>query len=61
MGRKKSQKAVLLIFLTAVSLILLQFFSYHKTFVIALHPEVDISEEILRTEIILEARSPIDG
>jgi len=61
MGRKKSQKAVLLIFLTAVSLILLQFFSYHKTFVIALPPEEDISEEILRTEIILEARSPIDG
>lgn len=61
MGRKKAQKAALLIFLTAASLVLLQFFVYHKTLVIALPPEEDISEEILRTEIILEARSPIDG
>ena len=61
MGRKKSQKAVLLIFLTAVSLVLLQFLTHHETFVVAFPPEEDISEEILRTEIILEARSPIDG
>jgi len=61
MGRNKGKKAVLLIFLTAISLILLQFALYQKTFVIALSPKEDISEEILRTEIILEARSPIDG
>ncbi|BAY82281.1 hypothetical protein NIES267_17600 [Calothrix parasitica NIES-267] len=61
MGRKNSQKAVLLIFLTAVSLVLLQFVYYHETPVVAFPPEEDISEEILRTEIILEARSPIDG
>lgn len=60
MGRK-IQKAVLLILLTAISLILLQLILYHKTFVIALPPSIDIPEEILRTEIILQARSPIDG
>ena len=61
MRRKKGQKAVLLILLTAISLILLQLAPYHKTFVIALPPRSDIPEEILRTEIIVEARSPIDG
>ncbi|MDY6899264.1 MAG: hypothetical protein SWZ49_14470 [Cyanobacteriota bacterium] len=61
MGRNKARKAVLLMFLTAVSLILLQFTQYQKKLVIALPPEEDISEEVLRTEIILEARSPIDG
>ncbi len=61
MRRKKGRKAALLILLTAISLILLQLIQYHKTFVIALTPSIDIPEEILRTEIILEARSPIDG
>ncbi len=61
MRRKKGQKAVLLILLTATTLILLQLIAYHKTFVIALPLSIDIPEEILRTEIILEARSPIDG
>lgn len=59
--RIKSQKAVFLILLTAISLILLQLTKYHKTFVIASPPSIDIPEEVLRTEIILEARSPIDG
>ncbi|MEL7242511.1 MAG: hypothetical protein AAGM40_09200 [Cyanobacteria bacterium J06573_2] len=61
MGRKKVQKAVSLILLTAVSFVFLQFIGYHEAFVIALSPEEEIAEEILRTEIILEARSPIDG
>lgn len=61
MRRKKSQKAVFLILLTAILLILLELTQYHKTFVIALSPSNEIPEEILRTEIILEARSPIDG
>ena len=61
MRRKKSQKGVFLILLTAISLILFQLTAYHKTFVIASPPSIDIPEEILRTEIILEARSPIDG
>ena len=61
MRRKKSQKAVLLIIVTGISFILLQLAVDHKTFVIASPPSIDIPEEILRTEIIVEARSPIDG
>ncbi|MGB6297425.1 MAG: hypothetical protein WBF90_14750 [Rivularia sp. (in: cyanobacteria)] len=59
--RKKGHKAVLLILFTAISLILLQLAAYHKTLVTASPPSIDIPEEILRTEVILEARSPIDG
>ncbi|MBE9214358.1 hypothetical protein IQ247_17060 [Plectonema cf. radiosum LEGE 06105] len=61
MKRQKAQKAVLLVFLTVIISILGEIFLYHKTPVIALPPKVDIPEEILRTEIIIEARSPIDG
>ncbi|MEB3217112.1 MAG: hypothetical protein VKN72_12910 [Nostocales cyanobacterium 94392] len=61
MKRQKARKAVLLIFLTVIVSILGEIFSEHKTSVIALPPKVDIAEEILRTEIIVEARSPIDG
>ncbi|MCJ8279630.1 MAG: hypothetical protein MJK14_06775 [Rivularia sp. ALOHA_DT_140] len=61
MRRSNAQKAVLFILLTTASLIFLPFIAYHKTLVIALPPKEDIPEEILRTEIILEARSPIDG
>ncbi|NJM20074.1 MAG: hypothetical protein HC836_06030 [Richelia sp. RM2_1_2] len=61
MRRQKAGKAVLLIFLTTVISILVGMFLYHKTSVIALPPKVDIPEEILRTEIIIEGRSPIDG
>ena len=60
MRRKRGQFAAFLMLLTAISLILLQVISHHKTFVIA-STSIDIPEEILRTEIILEARSPIDG
>ncbi|MGF1672797.1 MAG: hypothetical protein ACFCUV_03825 [Rivularia sp. (in: cyanobacteria)] len=61
MRRQKARKAVLLIFLTTVIGILGEIFTYHKTPVIALPPKIDIAEEILRTEIIIEARSPVDG
>ncbi|MEA5597276.1 hypothetical protein [Rivularia sp. UHCC 0363] len=61
MRRQKTHKAVLLILLTTLSSILVQLFAYHKTSVIALPPNIDIPEEILRTEVIIEARSPIDG
>ena len=61
MRRQKARKAVLLIFLTPVIGILGEILTYHKTPVIALPPKVDIAEEILRTEIIIEARSPVDG
>ena len=61
MRRVQTYKAVLLILVTAASLIFFQLFAYHKTSVIALLPKEDIPEEILRTEIIIEARSPIDG
>ena len=47
--------------MTAVSGILVESFVRYKISVIALPPPEDIPEEILRAEIILEARSPIDG
>jgi hypothetical protein len=37
------------------------FTSTWGTAVVALPPPADIPEEILRTEIIIEARSPVDG
>jgi len=33
----------------------------HSTIVFALPPVEDVPEEILRTQIVLDARSPIDG
>lgn len=56
-----TRKAVYLILLTAVSSILVQLLVPHQTSVIALSPNLDIPEEVLRTEIIIQARSPIDG
>jgi hypothetical protein len=61
MRRQKGRYSVWLILLTAISSISIQLFGYHKTPLMALPPTVDIPEEILRTEIILEARSPING
>lgn len=57
----KIKKVFLLILLITVSSILVQSFSERKISAIALLPPEDIPEEILRTEIIIEARSPIDG
>ncbi len=56
-----AKKQFFLIFLTAVFSICILLSSYHKKFAIALSPQADIAEEILRTEIIVKARSPIDG
>ncbi|MBW4561011.1 MAG: hypothetical protein KME32_07590 [Mojavia pulchra JT2-VF2] len=49
-------------FVLSVSVsILVGLTSHWQTAVMALPPAEDIPEEILRTEIILEARSPVDG
>ncbi len=61
MRRLKIKKAVLLILITTISIILVLLFGDRKISVIALPPPLDVPEEILRTEIIVEARSPIDG
>lgn len=42
-------------------IILVGLSSHWGTKVMALPPAQDIPEEILRTEIIIEARSPVDG
>ena len=57
----KIRRIVLLILLSTVSSIFIQLFFARKISVIALPPPDDIPEEILRTEIIIQARSPIDG
>jgi hypothetical protein len=49
------------IYLTAISGIVVSITNYQGAIVVALPPPEDIPEEILRTEIILAARSPIDG
>jgi hypothetical protein len=54
-------KYIKYIFLTAISSIVVSITSYQGAIVVALPPPEDIPEEILRTEIILAARSPIDG
>lgn len=61
MRRLKIQQAVFLILLSTISSILVGLIINHQTSVIALPPPEDIPEEILRTEIIIEARSPTDG
>ncbi|PMB06074.1 hypothetical protein CEN49_16595 [Fischerella thermalis CCMEE 5273] len=54
-------KYVKYICLTAISSIVVSITNYQGAIVAALPPAEDIPEEILRTEIILAARSPIDG
>ncbi|WP_315791533.1 hypothetical protein [Fischerella sp. JS2] len=54
-------KYIKYICLTAISSIVVSITSYQGAIVAALPPPEDIPEEILRTEIILAARSPIDG
>ena len=54
-------KRILLVILSVTTSILVGFSGHSSTVVMALPPQVDIPEEILRTEIILAARSPIDG
>ncbi len=54
-------KNIKYIYLIVISSIVVSFTSYQGAKVIALPLPEDIPEEILRTEIILAARSPIDG
>jgi hypothetical protein len=54
-------KRILLIVLSVTTSILVGLAGHHGQTVIALPPPEDIPEEILRTQIILEARSPING
>ncbi|QMS91935.1 hypothetical protein HUN01_31655 [Nostoc edaphicum CCNP1411] len=61
MGRVKARKAIKLLSLIVISAILFVLNSYWGSTVIALPPPEDTPEEILRTKIIIEARSPIDG
>ncbi len=61
MGRVKARKAVKLLGLIVISTTFVLLSSYSGSKVIALPPPEDIPEEILRTKIIIEARSPIDG
>lgn len=57
---KIAQRIIFAILGTSTSL-LIWFSNHWDSIVIALPPPDDIPEEILRTEIIIDARSPIDG
>lgn len=61
MGRVEAIKAIKLLGLIVASATLIVLSSYWRSAVIALPLREDIPEEILRTQIIIEARSPIDG
>ncbi|MBG1270299.1 hypothetical protein [Nostoc sp. WHI] len=61
MGRVEARKAIKLLGLIVISATLVVLISYWGSAVIALPPLEDTPEEILRTQIIIEARSPIDG
>jgi len=61
MGRVKAIKAIKLLSLIVISGIFFVLSSSWRSPVIALPPPEDTPEEILRTKIIIEARSPIDG
>ncbi len=54
-------KRILLVILSVTTSILVGLSGHSGKAVMALPPQEDIPEEILRTEIILAARSPIDG
>ena len=61
MGRVKAIKAIKLLSLIVISGTFFVLSSSWRSPVIALPPPEDTPEEILRTKIIIEARSPIDG
>ncbi|MEH2448965.1 MAG: hypothetical protein V7K18_25220 [Nostoc sp.] len=61
MGRVKARKAIKLLSIIVTSAMLVGLSSHWESAVIALPPPEDTPEEILRTKIIIEARSPIDG
>ncbi len=54
-------KRTLLVILSITTSILVVLVGHSGKAVMALPPQEDIPEEILRTEIMLTARSPIDG
>ncbi|MFN6154238.1 MAG: hypothetical protein ACK4YK_06730 [Dolichospermum sp.] len=54
-------KRILLLILSVTTSILIVLVGHSGKAVMALPSQEDIPEEILRTEIILAARSPIDG
>jgi hypothetical protein len=55
------QKYLFLGFINVITLILVELVIHTSKPVLSLPPPEDIPEEILRTEIITAARSPIDG
>ncbi len=60
MRRVKARKAIIF-FVVSISTSILVWLIGGGTLVIALPTPDDTPEEILRTEIIIEARSPVDG
>jgi hypothetical protein len=61
MRRVKTRKSIKLLSLIVISATLIFLSNYWRSAAIALPPPEDTPEEILRTKIIIEARSPIDG
>jgi hypothetical protein len=61
MRRVKGTKAIRLLILIVISATLIVLSSCWGSLVTALPPPEDTPEEILRAQIIIEARSPIDG
>ncbi|MEH2229891.1 MAG: hypothetical protein V7K71_11620 [Nostoc sp.] len=61
MRRVKTRKSIKLLSLIVITVTSIVLSSYWRAAVIALPPPEDTPEEILRTKIIIEARSPIDG
>ncbi len=61
MKRVKTRNHVKLLVLVVITVTMVVLSSYWRSAAIALPPPEDTPEEILRTKIIIEARSPIDG
>lgn len=61
MRRVKTRRTIKLLSLIVITVTSIVLSSHWKSAAIALPPPEDTPEEILRTKIIIEARSPIDG
>ncbi|MBD2682677.1 MULTISPECIES: hypothetical protein [Nostoc] len=61
MMKVKVKNLVKLLFIFVITTTVIFLSSYWRSPVIALPPPEDIPEEILRTKIVVEGRSPIDG
>jgi hypothetical protein len=55
------KRVIIYLILTVCTSILVGLSSHEGASIMALPPQQDIPEEILRTEIITSARSPVDG